>query len=145
MIISVQSCIIPGGRIHLEILDQTAAVIIAIGLYIVLPSAIIWGWVRWLRSPKARTISSILSLAGFSLASASALFAVCTVVYAQLFGGFPFYDPRLLRIYRWGALISFSSILVSIGGAWRPGVLRWLAPAYSIGVLLFWFVTALGE
>jgi len=41
------------------------------------------------------------SLAGFSLGTASAVLAVGTTVYARAVGGFPFYDPSLMRIYRW--------------------------------------------
>jgi hypothetical protein len=50
------------------------------------------------------TLFSVLSLIGFTLASASGLLAVSSVLYAHAIGGFPFYDPRLLRIYRWGDL-----------------------------------------
>ena len=44
-------------------------------------------------------------------------------------GGVPFYDPLLLRIYRWGALLSLAGTAFALIGVWRPGPLRWHAPA----------------
>jgi hypothetical protein len=43
------------------------------------------------------------SLAGFVLASVSAALEIVSGAYAQ-FRSFPFEDPVLLRIYRWGFL-----------------------------------------
>jgi hypothetical protein len=86
----------------------------------------------------------MLSLAGFTLASASALLAISAVVYAQAIG-FPFYDPRLLRAYRWGCLLSISGIVFAISGVWRKSPLRWLAPACSVGTLLFWLMATTSE
>lgn len=119
--------------------------VFAIGVYVGLPALMIWGWVRWFRRTQPRTLLSILSLIGFALATASGLLAVSSVLYAHAIGGFPFYDPRLLRIYRWGGVLSLSGIVFGIGGVWRPGPVRWLAPACSVGTLLFWFVSAMGE
>ena len=72
--------------------------------YLVGPVTLIWGWLRWSTRPKPRNIPSSLSLIGFVLASASALVGVASVVYAQIIHGFSFYDPRLMRILRWGVL-----------------------------------------
>jgi len=70
---------------------------------------------------------------------------VSAMLYARAVGGFPFYDPLLLRIYRWGALLSLSGIVFAVIGVWRPSPLRWHAPACAIGTLLFWFAAAMGE
>ena len=35
--------------------------------------------------------------------------------------------PVLLRIYRWGGLVSIAGIAFALGGAWRPNPLRWYA------------------
>src|SRR5438477_12958241 len=115
------------------------------GFYAGLPGLLIWGWVRWFKRTHPRTLSSILSLVGLSLATASALLAIPSTVYAHAIGGFPYYDPRLLRIYRWGGLLSLSGIVFGFAGLWRPGPVRWLAPVCSLGTALFWFASAMGE
>lgn len=97
------------------------------------------------RRTQPRSISVILSLIGFALATASGLLAVSSVVWAHAIGGFPYYDPRLLRMYRWGGLLSLSGLVLGIAGAWRPGPVRWLAPVCSLGTALFWFASAMGE
>jgi hypothetical protein len=119
-------------------------VLVAAG-YFVLPIALIWGWVRWISLAKPRTAASILSLAGFVLATASALLAVSSIAYAQVIHGFRFYDPRLMRIFRWGFLFSLGAIVFGLGGIWRPSSLRWHAPVAAIGTLAFWIMAAEGE
>jgi len=120
-------------------------VLLGLTIYVALPITLTWGWVRWVKRREFRTASPILSFIGFLLASASALLAIATMVYAARIGGFPYYDSRLLRIYRWGLLLSCAGIIFSIGGAWRPSVLRWYAPAAAIGMFLFWFAMATTE
>lgn len=120
-------------------------VLFVVGVYIALPAVMTWGWVRWWKRTQPRTPFSILSLIGFTLATASGLLAISAMLYARAVGGFPFYDPLLLRIYRWGALLSLSGIVFAVIGVWRPSPLRWHAPACAIGTLLFWFAAAMGE
>ncbi len=112
--------------------------------YLVAPVALIWGWTRWTRQPKQRTAPAIFSLIGFVFATASAVVAVLSVAYAQVHH-FPYYDPLLLRIFRWGVSLSLAGILFGIGGVWRPGPLRWHAPICGLGMLAFWFLAASGE
>jgi hypothetical protein len=100
--------------------------------------------VRWAKHSQ-QTVSAVLSLVGFSLASTSGLLGILTAAYAILIRPFPFYDPVLLNIYRWGILISLSGIAFAVGGVWRRNPLRWYAPACAVGTLLFWFITASGE
>lgn len=126
-------------------LESVVVVLFAVGVYVGLPVLIIWGWMRWFKRTQPRTLPSILSLIGFTLATASGVLAVSSVLYAHAIGGFPFYDSRLLRIYRWGGLLSLSGIVFGIAGLWRPGPVRWLAPVCSVGTLLFWFASAMGE
>ncbi|NDQ57057.1 MAG: hypothetical protein GZ088_08290 [Acidipila sp.] len=114
-------------------------------IYIALPTAIISGWVRWLKRRQPRTPFSVSSVIGLALATASGLLATASVLYAHAIGGFTFYDPLLLRIYRWGALLSLSGTVFALIGMWRPGPLRWHAPACAAGTLLFWFAAAMGE
>jgi len=118
---------------------------IGIATVLIVPTLIIWGWVRWSRSKRPHSVFSFLSLAGFSLASASALLGLSTFLYARLIRPFPFYDPTLLGIYGIGATLSLAAILFSIGGIWRPSSLRWHAPTCAIGTLVFWILAASTE
>lgn len=119
----------------------------AVGIWIMLsvPFALVWGWLRWWKQDDKRNLISIMSLIGFALATASALLAVSTAVYAKAIGGFPFYDPTLLRIYRYGALISLSGIVFAVVGLWRRNALRWHAPVCALGILMYWFMLASTE
>jgi hypothetical protein len=94
---------------------------------------------------KRWTFFSILSLIGFTLATASGLLAISSSLYALKIGGFPYYDPLLMRIYLWGTLISASGIIFSMVGVWRPSSLRWHALICSAGSLMFWLGAAACE
>jgi hypothetical protein len=118
---------------------------IAVATIFIVPTLIIWGWLRWSRSKRLYSVFSALSFAGFSLASASALLGLSTFLYARLIRPFPFYDPTLLRIYAIGAALSLVAVLFSIGGVWRPSSLRWHAPACAFGTLVFWILAASTE
>jgi len=118
---------------------------IAIGTTLLVPALLIWGWVRWLKDKNPRTTSSTLSLLGFSFATASALLALLTHLYARFVHSFPFHDPALLRIYGGGCLLSSAGIVFAIGGAGHRGPVRWLAPACAVGTLLFWLIAMASE
>ena len=109
---------------------------------VVTPLVLIWGWIRWTRHEKRWTIPAILSLIGFVFASASAALAVSSVLYGDVIGGWPYYDPRLMRIFGWGALVSASALLCSLAGVWRWNSLRWHALFCSLGTLVFWIASA---
>jgi hypothetical protein len=119
-------------------------VLVATG-YFVAPIVLIWGWARWINLAKLRTVPSILSLTGFVLATASALLAISSIAYAQTLHGFQFYDPRLMRIFRWGVLLSLGAIVFGLGGVWRSSAVRWHAPVAAIATLAFWVMAAEGE
>jgi|SRR5215469_1175792 len=108
----------------LKAVEIVLAVFLVVGIYGGVPALMLWGWARWLGRTQPRTVPVILSLIGFTLATASGLLAVSSVVWAHSIGGFPYYDPRLLRMYRWGALLSLSGLVFGIAGASRPGLLR---------------------
>ena len=120
---------------------ESIIVILGISMYIAMPVVLVLGWVRWSRCTKPRTVFSTLSLIGFTLATTSGLLAIVTIFYAFAIG-FPYYDPLLLRIYRWGLLLSLSGFLFAISGVWRSNPLRWHAPAGAMGMFVFWFVAA---
>ena len=112
--------------------------------YLGSPAILIWGWARWLRQPKLRTIPATLSLVSFVLATASALLAISSIAFAQVHH-FRYYDPLLLRIFRWGTLLSLGGIAFGTGGVWRRSSLRWHAPVSAFGTLAFWLVAISGE
>ena len=73
------------------------------------------------------------------------MLAVSSIVYAVAIHGFPFYDPGLLRIYRWGFLLSAGGIVLGLTGVWAPNALRWQAPLAGLGTLSFWMIAAATE
>jgi hypothetical protein len=99
-----------------------------IGCIIGAPSLLVWGWVRWAQRPQPRSFFPILSLAGFLFATAFGLLAVSSFTYSLAVGGLPYYDPRLLSIFRWGFLLSLAGLALGIGRVWRPSSLRWHSP-----------------
>ena len=128
-----------------EFISQAIGVLYVITINIALPTVMIWGWVRWTKHEKQWTVFSVLSLIGFALATASGLLAISSSLYALKIGGFPYYDPLLMRIYRWGALLSSTGIIFAIVGVWRPSSLRWHALVCTAGTLMFWLASAEGE
>ena len=83
-------------------------------IYVALPFAILRGWIHWAERPKSLTPFSVLSLLGFLLATCSVLLAFGGLLYARAIAGFPYYDPRLMRLYRWGGLLSMAGIFSGI-------------------------------
>jgi hypothetical protein len=71
---------------------------------------------------------SVLSLIGFIFATASAVLALSSVMYAHAIGGFKHYDPLLLSIYRLGILLALAGFTFAVAGIWRPHQLRWHSP-----------------
>lgn len=109
------------------------------------PVVLIWGWIKFARLPQLRTITSILSLLGLILTTASATLAVFMFVHAVRTGGYPYYDDRALHIYRWGMLLAVGGASLGIAGAFQRGLLRWQPPVSSMCLLVLWVMGALGE
>jgi hypothetical protein len=128
-----------------RVAELTVFILFALGIYLALPAAMILGWVRWMKWRQPQTLSSILSLIGFTLATASGLLAISLIVYSLTIGGFAYYAPLLLRIYAWGGVLSLAGIVFAISGVWRPNPLRWYAPSCAVGMLKFWLIIASGE
>lgn len=124
----------------------SALIFIVLGVlgYLVAPVALILGWNEWVKTPKPKTTSAIISLVGFILASCSALLAILTIAYANVHH-FGFYDPVLMKIFAFGILLSAAGFCVSVGGAWRKNTLRWPSLLCSLGTLAFWILAAAGE
>jgi hypothetical protein len=123
----------------------TAGFLVGVAVYIGIASVLFFGWRGVKRGFGRKSLCSILSLIGFGFGTASALLAISGILYAQAIGGFPYYDPRLLRIYRWGFLLSLTGFVFAIGGVWRTSALRWYSPVLALGTLLLWFAYAAGE
>jgi hypothetical protein len=113
--------------------------------YLIAPVMLIWGWVRWFKRREAIDRPFFLALIGFILSTASALLAIASVAYAGSIHGFSYYDPRLLRIYRWGGLLSLGGMVLGFTGSSRPNSLRWQAPLAGLGMLAFWLIAAESE
>ena|ERR1019366_8422438 len=118
--------------------------VLFVSVDLVTPLIFIWGWARWVQRSKPKTLSSILSLSGFALATSSALLAASSVAYAHVHP-FGFYDPSLLRIYRWGMMLSLAGLLFAVGGVWRNSSIRWHALICAFLTLSFWILAASGE
>jgi hypothetical protein len=125
-------------------MDAFLAVMAAMG-YLVAPTMLIWGWIRWVSRREELGRPFFLALIGFVLSTASGMLALSTTVYAFVIHGFPFYYPTLLRIYAWGFLLSAGGVVLGLTGVWAPNVLRWQAPLAGLGTLAFWMIAAATE
>jgi hypothetical protein len=94
-------------------------------------------------SPAARSVPRRPSF-GFALANLSAILAVSSIADAQVHR-FGFYDPSLMKIVRWGLMLSLAGFLFAVGEAWRKSTLRWHAPVCTFGTFAFWILAAEGE
>lgn len=113
--------------------------------YLLAPTMLIWGWFRWGKFREEYGRPFFFSLVGFILSTASALLALSTIVYAIAIHRFAYYDPVLLRIFRWGLLLSVSGLLLGLTGVAKANALRWHAPVAGLAMTAFWFVAASSE
>ncbi len=97
------------------------------------------------RRPAQLSAVMILSVIGFGFASLSALLQIGTGLYANITGGFPFNDPRLMRIYGLGLLLALLGLVCGLGGLFRANPLRFKTPILSAFLLLFWILQAMSE
>ncbi len=81
-------------------------------------------------------------LAAWVIGSSSAILFVSTAIYAQVIGGFQYYDPDLLRIYRYGCLSALLGIALGLAGRGR---VRLAVTALSGTMLILWLVLATSE
>jgi hypothetical protein len=113
-----------------------------LGLPLVIFARAIWRWLR--ASPRIGVPAwrGYVAMVGIGLAGVSALLWVVSLIWARAIGGFPFYDPVLLRFYRWGFLTSALGLFVSLVG---KGKLRWPTTGLSLLMSMLWFMAATGE
>ena len=130
------------------VLNKAFDIAILIGIplsYVGVPAMTIWGWFRWTREKWPHHIVAGFSYAGFGVASASVLLAVCSIAYSLATGGFAYYAPSLMRIFYWGFHISAIAVIFALAGVWRRNPLRWHAVVCSCGMLFFWSYSAMLE
>ncbi|HEY6348878.1 MAG TPA: hypothetical protein VI636_05650 [Candidatus Angelobacter sp.] len=124
---------------------ESLSIVLYLVITLAVPTLAIWGWVRWARSVQPRTPSSTISLIGFALSNVSAALAIATAVYAQVSGGFSYYDPVLIDIYGTGLLLSLGGLACGLVGLLRPNPLRWHAPVCCVAMFVFWLLSAVRE
>ena len=124
-------------------MSKVLPIIFVLGAYVALPAVIVVGWVRWARNRQARTTWP--SVAGLALGTASALLAIGAMLYSRSARASRSTNPALLRIYRWGLLLSVAGLIFGAVGLRWSGPVRWYAPAAAAGTLLFWVAAAAGE
>src|SRR5689334_6454690 len=107
---------------------------------------VVWGWVAFSRKRSDNlSLGMVLSVVGFCFASVSTVLSIGSGTYAQFRGGFPFYDPTLLRIYFWGFCLAAVGLVCGLAGIGKKSPLRFKAPALSLFMLLLWLAQAMGE
>ena len=129
-------------------MNEIANIVLGLFALIVIfagPVLMIWGWLDWALKPNAEGWLKFLSLSGFTFGSASVFLAAGSLAYSSSIGGFAFYDPLLMKIYRTGFLLSLSGLIFGLLGIWRKHLLRWRAIGLSLSTMLMWFVFAMGE
>jgi hypothetical protein len=86
---------------------------------------------------------SLAALAGFVLATASALIAIWLWSYGFAVGGLAHGDPLLFASFRTGLALSGAGLLFALVGL-RPATRTgWFGVAWALLGLLFWASTAL--
>jgi len=81
-------------------------------------------------------------LVAWVIGSCSAVLFLVTVIYAHRIGGFPYYDPLLASIYRYGCLSAFVGLAVGVAGIGR---VRVAVVVLSGTMLTLWLICATSE
>jgi hypothetical protein len=128
----------------ITVLEHIYPIPFYIGLFIVLPAAMISGWAQWAKQKSPRTSPSVLSLIGFALACLSGLLMISAGLIISGIVFFQDYDP-LLKLVAWGGLLSILGFAFAIAGAWRRSPLPWYALSCSLLVFLLSAIAGMGE
>jgi hypothetical protein len=122
---------------------------ILVGFYIIswiaVPVGLTWTiWTWWNSSPRVESPEwrSYLGLGALNLAGISALLFLFLAIWARVRGGFPFYDPVLLRCYGLGFITGAGGFLLSLPG---KGKVRWPACVISFAMMFIWIMAASSE
>jgi hypothetical protein len=115
-------------------------------LWVGLPPAvlvlILWHWMR--SSPRiAEPVwRGYFAIGAATFAGISVMLWVFSFVLARKVGGFGYYDPVLMRFYRWGSVTGLAGIVAGFGGT---GKLKWPACGLSTLMTLLWLFAATDE
>jgi hypothetical protein len=104
-----------------------------------------WAFRRWLRaSPRiaAPAWRSYSAICAFCFALVSFILWLVLFAWAQVVGGFPYYDPFVLRFYGFGFLTGTIGLLCGLIG---KGKLRWPACGMSALMAFLWLAAASSE
>jgi hypothetical protein len=121
----------------------SALFVLGLAMYVAVPVVTFTGLRRCIYARTEQGFIFLPSLIGFGFGLSS----VTLVFIAMWWGGsgFRYHDPRLLRIYGIGVLLSLAGLLAGLGGVWKKNPLQWHAPVLSLGMLLLWVLWAAGE
>jgi hypothetical protein len=110
--------------------------------WVLAPVTLGWAFRRWWRSEPRFELPvwrSQLAFAAFSLGGLSVTLWFVLVIWSMARGGFPYYDPILLRCYGVGLLLGFGGFLFGLPG---KGKLRWPACLISSAMVFMWLIAA---
>ncbi|MGB7281292.1 MAG: hypothetical protein WBE13_03435 [Candidatus Acidiferrum sp.] len=104
-----------------------------------------WALRRWLQaSPRISPPAwrSYTAICAFCFAVVSFVLWLVLFVWARVVGGFPYYDPFVLRFYGFGLLTGTMGL---VGGLIGKGKLRWPACGMSALMAFLWLAAASSE
>ena len=106
---------------------------------------LVWALWRWWHTapliiqPAWRSYVAFIAI---TLGGISSLLWLVSIVWAGVIGGFAYYDPVVLRFYRWGFFTGVAGFLISFAG---KGKLRWPACGLSFLMAMLWMMAATSE
>jgi hypothetical protein len=121
------------------------SVILRVLLFMVPLGLLAWSVRRWLRTTPRIVLPawrSYFAFAATSLAGVSVLIWILMGIWAHTIGGFPFYDPILMRLYALGFLTGCAGLAAGLLG---KGKLRWPACGVSALMTFLWLAAMSGE
>ncbi len=109
------------------------------------PAALVFVIIYWMRTtPKIGEPlwRGCFAIGAATFAAISVTLWVFSFWYARKVGGFAYYDPTLMRFYRWGSVTGLAGTVSGFGGA---GKLKWPACGLATLMTLLWLFAATGE
>jgi len=117
------------------------AVVYFASAYVGVPLSLFMGWRKCKSVIAEKTFVAWLALTSLTIATLSTALAVGSLLH----GGWAYYDPTLMKIYRYGILLSLVAFVLGLAAIWKRTPIRWFAPIASFGMLMFWLGAAISE